>query len=137
MDGDGEPAASAQMGSSERHSAPAGATTSKGEQAMEELSPLSLAAAFPSGQLGLSLSRIRSTINSYTGKIAEMSWSPTFKLNTVKALLRRWRAHEDAVTNGMNLDLISCSGAQAKITPRQSGVGLGVGWGAVGRVGVG
>ena len=59
------------------------------------ISKLSIDGRLPSGTAFVNLQKIRSTINSYTAKLAENTWYYGFKYPTVLAIQRRLKPYKD------------------------------------------
>lgn len=98
---------SAGSGSSSKVGAKPSVRAPEGGSELVEVSQMSVDAAFPSGQLGTSLKRIRATINEYVSKMCSPRWYETFRTGTIKALERRLANHSAKVACEMHLDTIT------------------------------
>ena len=68
---------------------------------------LSVSGKFPKGTLGLSITRIRGTVNQYVTKMATPGWFHTYKRATVKSLERRLRNYAGEVEKSAHIDMIT------------------------------
>ena len=71
------------------------------------VSPLTLKARLPGGLIGTSLMRMRDTTNGYLDKLAVPEWKDSFKLTSVKALVKRMTDIEPKVQHTKQMQLIT------------------------------
>lgn len=71
------------------------------------LSAMSLEKAFPTGDLGRSMGRIRQTINGYVQKLSAAGWYDEMNLATAKAVQKRLSEKRRKIDQSMNLELVA------------------------------
>ena len=80
----------------------------EGEVGVDEyaINEWSLDGKLPSGVLGNSIGRMRSTINNYVERMVQNGWVASFRTPTIKALQRRLENSTTAVSQSLHVELI-------------------------------